>query len=171
MIPEGLVKLLRGDLLGVSPSADSSGVSGSAWGGPPMLNSGPPPPRPPFSSLDAALAGSALGADGSAASPSAPSSPSGLVQCAFLRREADLALVGVDAQDLHLDLVADLDDVLGVLDLVVGQLGDVQQAFQAGLQLDEDAEVGDLGDLALDDLAGLVAAGDVGLPTGRRPSA
>ena len=39
-----------------------------------------------------------------------------------LPRQADLPLVGVDAQDLHLDLLADLDDVLGILDLVVGQL-------------------------------------------------
>ena len=47
---------------------------------------------------------------------------------------------------------------------MVGQLGDVQQAFEARLELDEDAEVGELGDLALDDVARLVAAGDVGLP-------
>ena len=36
----------------------------------------------------------------------------------------------------------------------------MQQAFQARLQLDEDAEVGDLGDLALDDLPGQVVVGD-----------
>ena len=36
--------------------------------------------------------------------------------------------------------------------------------FEPRLQLDEDAEVGELGDLALDDVAGLVLAGDVGLP-------
>ena len=52
----------------------------------------------------------------------------------------------------------------GVLDLVVGQLGDVQQALQARLQLDEHAEVGELRDLALHDLARLVAAGDVAFP-------
>src|SRR5262249_39163203 len=81
-----------------------------------------------------------------------------------LAAEADLAVGGVDAQDLDLDLVAHLDDVLRALDLVVGQLGDVQQAFQAGLQLDEDAEVGELGHLALLGLAGLVTTGDVALP-------
>jgi hypothetical protein len=43
---------------------------------------------------------------------------------------------------------------------VVGELGDVQQALELGLELDEDAEVGDLGDLATDDHAGLVALGD-----------
>ena len=88
-----------------------------------------------------------------------------------LARQADLALVGVDAQDLDLDLVADLDHVFGVLDLVVGQLGDVQQAFQAVLQLDEHAEVGDLRDLAVDDLAGLVVARGCRSPTDRRRAA
>ena len=81
-----------------------------------------------------------------------------------LRLRPILRSAGIDAQHLDLDLVADLDDLLGALDLVVGQLGDVQQAFQARLQLDEDAEVGELRDLALLDLAGVVAAGDVALP-------
>src|SRR5262249_3152135 len=78
--------------------------------------------------------------------------------------QGDLAFADVDTEDLDLDLVADLDDVLGALDLVVGQLADVQQALQTGLQLDEDAEVGELGDLALLDLTGAVTAGDVALP-------
>src|SRR5262249_34974121 len=60
-----------------------------------------------------------------------------------LAAEADLAVVDVHAEDLDLQLVADLDDVLGAIDLVVGQLADVQQPFQAGLELDEDAEVGE----------------------------
>src|SRR5262249_11550383 len=78
--------------------------------------------------------------------------------------ESDLAVGGVHTEDLDLDLVAGLDDVLGALDLVVGQLADVQQALQAGLQLDEDPEVGELGDLALLDLTWAVASGDVALP-------
>src|SRR5262249_24587170 len=81
-----------------------------------------------------------------------------------LPAEADLAVARIEPQDLHLDLVAALDHILGALDPVVGQLGDVHQALQAGLQLDEDAEVGQLGDLALLDLAGAVATGDVALP-------
>ena len=88
-----------------------------------------------------------------------------------LAAQADLAVVGVDAQDLDLDLVADLDDVLGALDLVVGQLGDVQQPFQARLQLDEDAEVGELGDLALLDLAAACSGRECRLPTDRWSSA
>src|SRR5207244_12831807 len=63
--------------------------------------------------------------------------------------QADLAVGRIDAQDAHLDFVADLDHLLGALDLVVGQLRNVQQAFQSRLQLDEDAEVGQLRDLAL----------------------
>ena len=77
--------------------------------------------------------------------------------------QADLAVGSVHAQHLDLDLVADLDHVFRAFDLVVGQFGDVQQALQPGLQLDEDAEVGELGDLALLDLPRLVAPGDVPL--------
>ncbi len=77
-----------------------------------------------------------------------------------LEREADLAIVDIDAEDLDFDFVADLDDVGRVLDLVIGEFADVQQAFEAGFEFDEDAEVGDLGDFALDDHAGLVVGGD-----------
>ena len=47
---------------------------------------------------------------------------------------------------------------------MVGQLGDVQQTFKAGLKLDEHAEVGELRDLAGDGVAGAVALGDIRLP-------
>src|ERR1043166_977558 len=76
-----------------------------------------------------------------------------------LAAQADLALLRIDAQDLHLDLVADLDDVFGALDLAVGQLGDMQEPFEARLQLDEDAEVGELGHLTDLRVAGVVPAG------------
>src|SRR4029078_9005157 len=39
-----------------------------------------------------------------------------------LAGKADLALFAIDAKDLHLDLVADFDDVFGVFDFVVGEL-------------------------------------------------
>ena len=148
---------------GLSRGRFAFGLGGSV--APPRLNSGPPPPRPPLSSL---VSGSAGGGSAGAAAPS----PSALLvvrlgPVGLLARQADLALAGVDAQDLHLDLVADLDDFLGALDLVVGQLGDVQQAFQARLQLDEDAEVGELRDLALDDLARAGSGPGCRSPTGR----
>src|SRR5262245_3750524 len=81
-----------------------------------------------------------------------------------LLRQPDLALDGIDAENLDVDFVAHLDLVLRVLDLVVGQLADVQQAFEIRFELDEHAEVRDLGDLAADDHARLVAFGDGAVP-------
>ena len=142
----------------------SSAPPSGGWRGPPMLNRGPPPPRPPLSSL--VSFSFSFGRLGESLRASRPvfAFPVGLGPLGLLARQADLPLAAVDAEDLDLDLVADLDDFLGAVDLVVGQLGDVQQAFQARLEPDEDAEVGQLGDLALDDVARLVPAGDVGLP-------
>src|SRR5579884_314019 len=77
-----------------------------------------------------------------------------------LEREADLAVVDVDAEDFDFHIVADLDHVGRVLDFFVGELGDVQQPFEARLEFDEDAEVGDLGDFAFDDHARLVVGRD-----------
>src|SRR5207302_1833065 len=51
-------------------------------------------------------------------------------------------------------LLADLDDVLGVLDVLPGQLGDVEQAFDPVADLQEGAVFLDLGDFALHDGAG-----------------
>ena len=47
---------------------------------------------------------------------------------------------------------------------MVGQFGDVEETFKTGLELDEDTKVGQLRDLAFDNVVGLVTAGDVGLP-------
>ena len=69
-----------------------------------------------------------------------------------LEAQAYLALVGVDAKDLYLELLAGLNDVLGIVHFVIGEFRDVQQAFELLFKLDENTEVGDLGDLALDDL-------------------
>src|SRR5690606_22066029 len=60
--------------------------------------------------------------------------------------EVDLAAV-VDVRDLHLDLVADVEVVLDLLDpLAVADLGDVQQPVAAGQERDERAERGGLDD-------------------------
>ena len=48
----------------------------------------------------------------------------------------------------------------GMVDVAPGKLGDVDQAVDA-VEVDEGAEVDDVGDLALDDLAGLEAAEDL----------
>src|SRR5262249_40918810 len=69
-----------------------------------------------------------------------------------LARQLD-AVVLVDGDHLHLQLVADLDHVLDPPDVLVVQLADVAQAVAARDDLDEGAEVLDRGDLALVDLA------------------
>src|SRR5688500_9027885 len=81
-----------------------------------------------------------------------------------LERQADLPLVAVHPQDLDLDLLVDLHLVFRLLDLLVADLADVQQALQPRLQLHEDAEVGDLRDVAANDHARAVVGRDDGGP-------
>src|SRR5207248_907940 len=63
------------------------------------------------------------------------------------------AVVLVDGDDLHLDLVADAHHVFDLADVLVVQLADVAQSIAAGRDLDEGAEILDRRDLALVDLA------------------
>ena len=81
------------------------------------------------------------------------------VGLALLHAQADAALVLVDLQHHDLDLVAERDHLAGG-DVLVGPVhfGDVHQAFDAGLDLDERAVVGDVGDLAEQARAVRVAA-------------
>ena len=103
----------------------------------PPGNSGPSPePKPPLSSPSAAgtpLAASAASASAAARSCSSP-------QSTRLSDKADLPLVGIDAKHLDLDFIADFDNFFGVLDLVFGELADVQQTFQTVFESDEDTE-------------------------------
>src|SRR5258706_4670079 len=71
------------------------------------------------------------------------------VRHALLHAERDAAAVLVDLEDHHLDLVAQAHHLRG-MHVLVGpiHLGDVHQALDAGLDLDEGAIVGDVGDLA-----------------------
>ena len=65
--------------------------------------------------------------------------------------EGDLLLLAVDAEHDGLDLLALLEDVGGLGDaLGPGQLGDVHEALDAGLDLDEGAVGHEVDDLALD---------------------
>jgi hypothetical protein len=60
----------------------------------------------------------------------------------------------------HSDVVALLVELVGVRDLLGPRhVGDVQQAVDARLDLDERAVVGEVADLALDDGAGRVLLG------------
>ena len=59
-------------------------------------------------------------------------------------------LTAIDLEDLHLDLLRGGDDLAG-MDVLLGprHFRDVDQALDAGLELDEGAVVGDVGDAAL----------------------
>src|SRR5262249_14832360 len=68
-----------------------------------------------------------------------------------LQRQRDALAVHVHVQHLDRDLLADLDDLAGVVDVLPGQLGHVHQAIHAAA-VDERAEVDDRGHHALTDL-------------------
>ena len=81
--------------------------------------------------------------------------PGELLPRVFLRRlerQRDALAVHVDVEHLDGDLLADLDDLGRVVDVLPGQLGDVHQAVDAA-EVDERAEVDDRGDDAVADLA------------------
>ena len=81
--------------------------------------------------------------------------PGELLPRVFLRRlqrQRDPLAVHVDVQHLDGDLLADLDDLAGVVDVLPGQLRHVHQAVDAA-QVDECAEVDDRRHDALADLA------------------
>ena len=69
-----------------------------------------------------------------------------------LERQRHALALQVDLEDLDGDLLADLDDLAGVLDVLPRELGDVHEAVHAA-QVDERAEVDDRGHDALADLA------------------
>ena len=69
-----------------------------------------------------------------------------------LERQRDALAVHVDVENLDGDLLADLDNLARVVDVLPGQLGDVHQAVDAA-EVDERAEVDDRGDDAGADLA------------------
>jgi len=72
--------------------------------------------------------------------------------------EGDLLLLLVDVEDDGVDFLADLEDVGRLLDaLGPGELGDVDEAFDAALDLDERAVGDEVDDLAMDLLAHGVA--------------
>src|SRR5690625_371085 len=78
----------------------------------------------------------------------------------LLERQRDPATLEIDVDDLHEDVLVDRDDLLGQIDVALGQLGDVHQALDAVLDAHEGAEGDQLGDLARDDLADGVGAGE-----------
>ncbi len=85
----------------------------------------------------------------------------------LLHAEADALRLRVDADDLHLDRVADVQDLGRMVDAAPSHVGDVQQAVDAA-EVDERAVVGDVLDQAVDDLALGEAGDDVGALLGAR---
>ena len=80
----------------------------------------------------------------------------------LLHAERDAAIVRVDREDDRVDLVAGLDHLRRMLHpLGPGHFGDVDEAFDALLELDERAVVGDGKDAAADLRADRVALGGV----------
>jgi hypothetical protein len=67
----------------------------------------------------------------------------------------------VDLDDLHLDGLADRQDLGGVVDAAPGHVGDVQQAVDTA-EIDEGAVFGDVLDHAVDDVALGQLADDLG---------
>ena len=67
----------------------------------------------------------------------------------LLQTQGDALALQIDVQNLDLDLVADLDDLGRMVDVVPGQLGDVDQTVDAA-QVNEGAEVDDAGNRALE---------------------
>src|SRR3546814_1176659 len=69
----------------------------------------------------------------------------------LLHAEADALGVAVDADDLHLDRVTDVDDFARVVDALVAHVGDMEQAVDAA-EVDKRTIIGDVLDRAFDDL-------------------
>ena len=70
----------------------------------------------------------------------------------LLEAEADALAVAVDVEHLDLDLLVDLQHLGRVVDVGPAELADVDEAVDA-VEVDERAEVDDVADRALDDVA------------------
>jgi hypothetical protein len=89
--------------------------------------------------------------------------PGGRRLLGLLEAEAQAVPLGVERDDLELERLALVDDVTRMGDALVGQLADVDQALEAVADADERAEVDELGDRAVDDVADLEVR-DRGVP-------
>ena len=70
----------------------------------------------------------------------------------LLEAQAQAMALGIEADDLELEDLALADDVARMGHALVGQLADVDEAFEAVAHPHESAEVDELGDRALDDV-------------------
>src|SRR5262249_22754262 len=72
----------------------------------------------------------------------------------LLEAERDALALAVDVEHLDVDRLADLEHLGRVVDVRPRKLGDVNQSVHA-VEVDEGAEVDDVRDLPLDDVAGV----------------
>ena len=87
----------------------------------------------------------------------------------LLHAERDALGLRVEADDLHLDGLADMQRLGGMVDAPPGDVGDVQQAVDAA-EIDEGAVIGDVLDDAVEDLALLEAGDQLGARSARLSS-
>src|SRR5262249_17758419 len=71
----------------------------------------------------------------------------------LLDRQPDTAFLRLDREDLGANLIAHLQHVRRLLDAVISDFADVDQAFDAFFKLNKRAEVGQLGHAAVHGLA------------------
>ena len=79
----------------------------------------------------------------------------------LLDAEADALGLRIEADDLHLDRLADVERLARMVDALPGDVGDMQQTVDAA-QIDEGAVIGDVLDYAFQDLAFLQALDQLG---------
>src|SRR5215204_5368725 len=81
------------------------------------------------------------------------------IRLRLLEAERDALALTVDVEHLHLHVLADLEHFRGMVDVAPRKLRDVDQPVHP-VEVDERAEVDDVRDLAVDDVAGLEAVED-----------
>ena len=84
----------------------------------------------------------------------------GVVLVCLLNRQGDTTTLEVDVDDLDHDFLTNGNNLIRNLDVALSQLGDVNQALDALFDANESAEWNELGDLARNDLAHSVGAGE-----------
>src|SRR5699024_8840767 len=82
------------------------------------------------------------------------------VLVSLLEGQGDTTTLEIDVDDLDHDLFANGDNLVRNLDVALSQLGDVDEALDALFDANERTEWDQLGDLARNDLAHSVGAGE-----------
>ena len=70
-----------------------------------------------------------------------------------LYAEADLVVFKIEINDLSCDLITDMQDIRGLLDMFPGDLGNMEQSVDTGLEFDKSTEIGHSGNFTGNDIA------------------